>query len=208
MYAMDEDDADIDPMLLPRFNTMHSLVLQQVSFEDKKKAEESYVKLLAIYREIAASDLSYLDKQQAYQRLKAVHEKLFTPQEEGKWTTLMYPIALALIVLLVLFFTKPQVSGITALVVGQGSDAPVWDSEITTMSISGTAQIPLEDYFSDPNGDQLSYDATHPENLYVAVSGSTVTIVPQTGVKGVRYITFSASDGEYITKQVIKLTII
>ena len=194
--------------LVPRFNTLHSLILQQLAFGDMAEAEQTYLNMLRLYREVEASDVSFLDKQQAYDRLRLAHEKVYMPADGARWGNLFYPIALVMIVLLIIFFTKPQIIGITGLFAGEINQPPVWTAGITAMSIGDKAQLHMADYFTDPDGDELTYLATKPNNVHVAVSQGLVTLVPEPGVKGVRYITFIASDGEHTTKQVIKLTLV
>jgi hypothetical protein len=55
--------------------------------------------------------------------------------------------------------------------------------------------IILSDYFSDPDGDSLTYNSTSPANIAVSISGAIATLTPQNW-HGSTTITFTANDGK------------
>jgi len=56
-------------------------------------------------------------------------------------------------------------------------------------------ELDLNDYFSDLDGDSLTYTSTTPSNIQVSISSNIATLTPNTGWYGTNYITFTASDG-------------
>jgi hypothetical protein len=180
--------------VMPRFNTVYNLAMEQVKFKDMRGARKSYSRLLQLYNDVSASDASYIDKQDAYQKLKIIHSEMFKPTGVITFGNVIIPITLVVIVLLIVFFVKPQLVGVTGFFTAEENSPPVWDSDVGEFRISGRAQIDLSEYFSDANGDRLAYVSTSAPNLQVYVAGSTVTLVPSEGISGTRFLTFSASD--------------
>jgi hypothetical protein len=63
-----------------------------------------------------------------------------------------------------------------------------WDED-TSHSIT------LGDYFTDPDGDELSYSSTEPENITVSILDDTAYMTPLDDWFGLAFVTFTASDG-------------
>ncbi len=58
----------------------------------------------------------------------------------------------------------------------------------------------LNDYFSDPNGDNLIFYVTHADNITITISSNgSVSFYPDENFLGVRTVTFTASDGTFNT---------
>ncbi|HIH92025.1 TPA: hypothetical protein HA281_04425, partial [Candidatus Woesearchaeota archaeon] len=74
---------------------------------------------------------------------------------------------------------------------------PVAVSNFSNMTIlkNRNATINLSSYFSDPDGDALSYSAFDADNLSVVFDGDVATIVPDKGFAGTRFTYIRASDG-------------
>lgn len=73
--------------------------------------------------------------------------------------------------------------------------APAWNT-IPNQSWPKNTQISLylNSYSSDPENYSLSYGYTIPKNITVSLSGSNLTLIPDTGFVGNRTIIFSAYD--------------
>lgn len=56
--------------------------------------------------------------------------------------------------------------------------APVWNGKPQKITLNGETTIDFEQYFSDPDGDELVYLASVSEGAKASVSGSKVTILP------------------------------
>ncbi|MFC1728394.1 LamG-like jellyroll fold domain-containing protein [Nanoarchaeota archaeon] len=64
-----------------------------------------------------------------------------------------------------------------------------------------TNTITLSTYFHDSDNDSLTYNASYVQNITVIINQTTtnVTFVPQANFKGIRNLTFNATDGMNIT---------
>ena len=90
------------------------------------------------------------------------------------------------------------------------NEAPVAVGTIdpVTVSIKLTGHlVPLSKYFSDPNGDTLSYTASSHDTdvATVSVDGSQISISPEGA--GSTTVTVTASDGEFTATQTISVTV-
>ena len=191
---------------LPRFNTLHTLAQQQLNDGNKTEAKESYTRMLMLYDDINKSSLPPSDKQKAYGKLMYVFTALsseqsfeFAPQlvKLGKY---LIPISLVILVLLIIFFLKPQFS-LTGMSVSDTTNklnsAPYWDGGEPKFTIKGQTEINLDSYFNDADRDRLVYDVGDAPNLAISVSGSRLTITPDPMLKGTRVISITAFDNDY-----------
>lgn len=82
------------------------------------------------------------------------------------------------------------------------NQVPVLNKKLSDITVKTGAKetLDLDDYFSDPNNDTLTYVTVKPQNVTVTITGSKVTIEPQQGFIGTREISFYASDGYGITQ--------
>jgi hypothetical protein len=198
--------------LLPRFNTVHSLVQKQVEYNDMAKARDNYQKLLALYDEINMSSLSATQKQDSYRKLMEIFSALSSPENAPAKSSLfsigkyLFPISLMVIVLLIVIFARPEFSMTGLSVFGFGENqAPVWDGGTPEFDIIGITRINLDTYFDD--WDKLTYVVTEAPNIDIGLDGSILTIVPEYGIKGTRVIHILASDGEERTRVTATLNI-
>ncbi|MBW3018851.1 hypothetical protein KY329_01535 [Candidatus Woesearchaeota archaeon] len=83
------------------------------------------------------------------------------------------------------------------------NSAPVWKSKTREFTISGEYELNLDEYFEDPDGDELVYLSTSDKGLKVTVSNNIVRIVPES--KGEMQITVIASDLDKLTKVPLKI---
>ena len=86
---------------------------------------------------------------------------------------------------------------ITYTVIKQGANSkPLLSKNFTDIIIQKNANISIElwNYFTDAEGDAMSYKAYIPDNLSVVIDGSLAHIVPERGFTGIRYLYFTAND--------------
>jgi hypothetical protein len=200
--------------LLPRFNTVHSLVQKQVEYNDINAARQNYQRLLALYDEINRSGLPASQKQEAYRKLMDVFSALsnpdnYTPRSNfitiGKY---LFPISLMVIVLLIIIFAKPEFSLTGLAVFGIGDDsAPEWVGGNPEFDIIGKTTINLDTYFKTSIFDKARYSVTDAPNLDISIDGSLLTIKADYGIKGVRVVDITASDSDGFTKVTARLNI-
>ena len=86
------------------------------------------------------------------------------------------------------------------------NSAPVWKGKNKEFTAKGKLDLNLDNYFEDPDGDELVYLSTSDKGLKVTVSNNIVSIVPEDGAKGKKEITVIASDLDKLTK--VPLTIV
>lgn len=85
------------------------------------------------------------------------------------------------------------------------NNAPEWGGGPNKIAINGQTTIDLEQHFTDKEGDELVYLARTPPGIKAEVSGSKVTITPETSEKGVRVIDVIVSDLKQTTRAKIEL---
>jgi len=80
--------------------------------------------------------------------------------------------------------------------------APILEKEIPDLNAESgkTLVVNLNDYFSDPDNDNLTFVTIKPLNIDVSVNGYIVKLIPQANFTGKRTITFYASDGKELTE--------
>ena len=83
------------------------------------------------------------------------------------------------------------------LTVENVNDPPILNVTSVEESINedGNVVIDMGELFSDPDGDQLSYDYIETENFTVSIEGVFATITPKDNWSGVEEVTLLASDG-------------
>jgi len=198
--------------LIPRFNTIHTLVQKQVDNNDIAEARETYQRLLALYDEVNMSGIPAAQKQEAYRRLMDVFSSLSNPDNYVPRSNLftigkyLFPISLMVIVLLIIIFARPEFSLTGLSVFGFGENtAPEWVGGTPEFDIVGKTTINLDTYFRDRNWDRLTYAVTDAPNIDVEVSGNLLTIKAGPGITGVRVVQIVASDGE--AREVVTATL-
>ncbi len=80
--------------------------------------------------------------------------------------------------------------------------APVLKEDIPDIEVEAgqTYEIDLDDYFEDPDGDDLTYVTIKPLNIDVSITDSIVKLTPKSDFEGTSEVTFYASDGKEITQ--------
>ncbi len=83
--------------------------------------------------------------------------------------------------------------------------------EYTTTTLSTHSDtaltVDLSKYFTDPDGDTLTFLATDEDMVKVSVDGSIATFVPAPGFAGERVITIVATDGTNVVRAPMKLVV-
>ena len=99
---------------------------------------------------------------------------------------------------------------VTGHVVEEINQAPAWIGESTTFTLvrNDVLILSLGDYFTDVNGDALTYLASEASNINVEISGQQLKLEPETDFVGERLISVFASDGQETTKQSIRIEVL
>ena len=183
--------------ILPRFKTLHSLLKEQAKNSDFNQARETYNRMLQIYSQISKSNLSKEDKKDAYKKLSESFNTISKPENSPDASDVpiakyVIPISVIVIILLVVFFLKPEIA-LSGLAVFAGNTAPeyVGTGEIT---VQGNTAIDLDAYFIDNQGDKITYLVTTAPNIDVSIAANILTLDPAPNLKGLRVITIIASD--------------
>ena len=88
-----------------------------------------------------------------------------------------------------------QSNTITLTVTGV-NDAPYYSTiPSLTWSKNTNKTLNLSQYFTDPEGDSITYNSTSPQHINITISGAIATLVPENGWTGTEYVVFTASDG-------------
>lgn len=117
-------------------------------------------------------------------------------------------ILLAAVVFGLISFAKEAT--ITGQAAAPLNQAPIWTGETSTFTTIKNESIVLSlgEYFTDPNGDAITYLASEASNIALEVSGQQLKITPEPEFIGERYISIFASDGEETIKKTITLTVL
>lgn len=195
-----EEWANNPAFLLPRFNTLYDLIKAQIEHRDGNKARDTYHRMLNLYNEInSEKGLSAAEKKDAYSRLTEVFSDLSNTSFEARsgimpFARYLFPISFVVIILLIIFFVRPEFTFTGLFAAEELNLAPEWNGGNAEFKIRGKTEINLDSYFTDPEGDEITYLATKAPGINVDVSGSTLTVYPEPGLKGTRVITIAASD--------------
>lgn len=204
-----EDEFSGKEFLMPRFNTLHFLAKEQIDQYDSEKAKESYHRMVQIYNDINASGLRDEEKQAAYQKLTQTYNMLSSAPQKNMIDSVplaryLFPVSFIIIVMLIIFFVKPELSS-TGFAVLDTNNAPEYLGQ--DIVVEGNTAVDLDGYFTDDEGDDITYIVTGAPNIDVSVSGSILTINPSDGLEGLRVIKVIASDMKKNTKTDVNLII-
>lgn len=210
----DEDIIVSNPKyILPRFNTLHTLAYEQLKYNDRSSAKETYQRMVMLYDELNKSNVPQHEKQRAYGKLMYVFTALSNPDFDEHSSTIvslgkyLFPISLVLIILIIVLFIRPEFS-LTGMAAADWNSAPEWVGGDAKFKVMGRTEINLDAYFHDADGDELFYYVGDAPNIDVFVSGSKVVITPDPLIKGMRVIGITAADSASSEKVVAVLDII
>jgi len=198
--------------LVPRFNTVHTLVQKQVENKDINLARENYQRLLGLYDEINRSSIRPQQKQESYTKLMDVFGALSNPdnlQQGSSFLTIgkyLFPVSLIVIVLIIVIFARPEFS-LSGLAVFEENTAPKWVGGNPEFDIIGRTTINLDTYFKDSFFDNIEYIVASSPNLDISLDDNLLTIKAEYGIQGVRVLNIIASDGEERTRVTATLNI-
>ena len=197
----DSGESESSPkFLLPRFNTLYDLIKLQIDHRDGNKARDTYHRMLTLYNSInSEKSLSAGEKKDAYSRLTEVFSDLSNTSFEARsgimpFARYIFPISVIVIILIIIFFVRPEFT-FTGLFAADGmNSAPVWVGGDAEFRIRGKTEINLDSYFADPDGDDITYVATNAPGISIGITNNILTVHPSPELKGTRVITIAASD--------------
>jgi len=197
---------DID--LIKQFVDKYNSVQASIDGHKKDEAKKQYKELLGIYNRINSSDLDKEHKELAFEQVMKTYKGMHSIRLPRPFMSKSVVLAGIILLLSVVVFIKPEIIGF-AFEPSVLNQAPVWDSYKTVFNVrSPETKFNLNEYFFDPDGDELTFLATEPRGVKVDVSGPILTLKPNTGVMGPREITIVASDGEETAKKQVNLNVI
>jgi len=90
------------------------------------------------------------------------------------------------------------------------NQAPTWTSNTATFTITKNSylELNLNDYFIDPDGNELTFLASAASNVGAEITGQILILTPDTEFTGERMLSIFASDGEETTRQIIRLDVL
>lgn len=193
----------------------------QDSIEENKheEAKQKYHELMQIYKQISDSDMEPVHKELAYDQVMKVFNGIKGIKMRSAISGKSIALAVVIILISLVIFIKPEIVGLAVGTISSIDSAPYWNGDSNLFVITGVPKsamfkesydrtINLDSFFTDSNGDELSYLATSAPGLDVRVKGSFLTFLPQKGVFGDRTISVVASDGEHVVKQELAVSIV
>ena len=212
--GFNEDDLVKNPaFVLPRLNTLYALAKEQIKNNDIDKASESYHRMLEVYNEVNRLGFSNSDKQAAYRKLTSVFTQISSETTEGSSLGFvplgkyLFPVTFVVVILLIIFFVKPEFTMTGLAAFGGDNSAPYWSAGSTEIGVNGNTVVDLSNYFTDPDGDRLTYAVEGARNMDIGISGNMLTIYPYRKLAGERAISITASDSRESTKVSVTLII-
>ena len=111
----------------------------------------------------------------------------------------LFPATFVVVILLIIFFVKPEFT-LTGLAMFDGDNsAPYWSAGSAGIGVNGKTIVDLDKYFTDPDGDRLTYTVEGARNIDIGIFGSILTIYPYRKLAGERTIKVTASDSKEST---------
>ncbi len=85
---------------------------------------------------------------------------------------------------------------------------PEWASSTEKFTINGTTTINLSQYFSDEDGDSLTFSSSQPDGAAISISNELAALTPTSTTDLESSVTFTASDGKDSKDKKIGLLVI
>lgn len=166
---MDELDNIRYSHLVKEFNSNYVLAMNQIKQGKRKNPRENYKRMLEIFNEIKEMDVNEGLKKEFYKRTELVYDKL-----QKKNYFLVGGIFIVAFFALLIFF-NPSITGYATTSYNQ---APIYTSGEFAIDIAPgeSVSIDLDNYFEDPDGDELTYIGTNTPNLEVEVKQNLLII--------------------------------
>lgn len=196
---------DID--LIKKFIKIYSSAQISIDSNEKTQAEQKYTELLEVYNQIKNSSLDYSHKKIAFNQIQKVYKGI--NGIETRKNINKYAVFAAVLVILLSFAVviKPTMFGLAILEKGlYGNSAPYWSSEQTRFELNGELELRLSSYFTDPDGDKLTFLTKHQKGLKLALADDLLTIINDRSYGEVP-LELIATDGRIIARQTIMLDV-
>lgn len=193
--------------LIQQFIKIYSSAQTAIDANEKQRAQNKYHALLKTYNKIKNSKLDYHHKKIAYSQIQKVYKGI---QGIGTRRSInRYAIFAAVFIILLSFaiVIKPSFFGLMVLEKGlYGNEAPKWASEQKSFDLYGILDLELNDYFTDPDGDKLTFLTKHQKGLKLALMNTHLKIIND-GATGQVPLELIASDGRIIVRETVILNV-
>jgi hypothetical protein len=194
--------------LINQFIQTYNSAQVAIDANEKKAAKLKYNELLESYNEIKSSKLNKKHKDLAYSQIQKVYsgvQGIRTRKSIGR-----FAIAIAVFVILLsgAVVIKPTFFGLVVLDKAiYGNEPPKWISDQKTFDLSGSLDINLNDYFIDPDGDELTFLTSHQKGLKIALMNNKIKVMND-GASGQVPLDLIASDGRTIVREKVTINVV
>lgn len=198
--------ADYD--LIKKFITIYNSTQAAIDANNKGKAADTYKELLEAYNKIKDSELDQSHKKIAFAQTQKAYKDI--QGIDARTSFGRYAIAAAVFVMLLSFAVvmKPSMFGLMVLEESiYGNEAPQFIGQKTVeLPLTGTIELNLNEYFTDPNGDKLAFLTKHQRGLKIALANDRL-ILSNDGATDEVPLELIASDGRIIVRETITVRI-
>ena len=210
MVAIDKVD------IIHKFVQTYNSAQDSIDANRMDEAKQQYKELMSAYKHISDSDMESVHKELAYDQVMKVFNGVKGMKPRQNIHAKSIALAVVIIIISLVIFIKPEIIGMVTFDVNQ---APVWNGDGDTFVITGIPKdrmfgsgydrtINLDAFFSDANGDELTYLATSAGGLDMKINGNFLTFLPEPGYYGNRQVTVIASDGEEVIQQGLLISVV
>jgi len=191
--------------LIQQFIKTYSSAQAAIDNSQKKAAEQSYHKLLQKYDQIKNSNLDYNHKKIAYNQIQKVYKGINSINTTRNINKYAIAAAVCVVILSMAIAIKPSIFGLSILEKGlYDNEGPKWTSEQKTFELNKILEINLDNYFTDPDEDELTYLTKHQKGLKIALAGNKLKIMNDNS-KGEIPLELIATDGRIITRETVMI---
>lgn len=195
--------------LIKQFITIYNSTQAAIDSSDKKKAAEKYQELLTAYNQIKNSELDQSHKKIAFSQVQKAYKEISGIDARTSFSK--YAVIAAVFIMLISFAVvmKPAMFGLMVLEKGlYGNEAPQFiGQKMLDLPSSGTIELDLNTYFTDPDQDTLTFLTKHQKGLKIALSNEKLT-VSNDGATGEVPLELIASDGRIIVREMVIVKIV
>lgn len=199
--------ADYD--LIKQFIAIYNSTQTAIDSNDKSKAAEKYQELLGAYNKIKESELDQSHKKIAFSQIQKTYKDI--KGIDARTSIGKYAVVAAVFIMLISFAVvmKPSMFGLMVLEKGiYGNEAPQFTGQkMLELPSTGTIELDLNSYFTDPDQDTLTFLTKHQKGLQIALSNQKLT-VSNDGATGEVPLELIASDGRIIVREMVTVRIV
>jgi len=194
--------------LIKQFITKYNSLQASIDSNNKEEAAKKYQELLSEYNKIKDSDLDVSHKKIAFAQIQKAYKE--TQGIDTRTSIGRYAIVVAVFVVLLSFavVAKPSMFGLMVLEKGiYGNEAPQYNGPATLeLPPTGMLELNLNEYFTDPDGDELTFLTKHQKGLKIALSNEQLAISndESTGEVPLELI---ATDGRVIVRKTVQVRV-